>query len=198
MLSHRRDWIVRRRLRPGFSLVEALIALSIMALAGSVLLLSIESSLHSTTESVEQTIADGVAQQLLDEILTTRYAEDGLLGPAVDELLGSSRQLFDDVDDYAGYASQPLLDAFGQPLGAGDDEGGQRPANFRVPADFFQYWRQRVEVYYVDPATHTTSSNDPTSYRAIEVTIEKLEPDGTVVPLSSRKRIVAYIPPPTS
>ena len=46
--------------RRAFSLVEALIALTIMALAGSVLLLSIESSLHSTTEAVEQTIADGL------------------------------------------------------------------------------------------------------------------------------------------
>jgi type II secretory pathway pseudopilin PulG len=184
--------------RRAFSLVEALIALTIMALAGSVLLLSIESSLHSTTEAVEQTIADGIAQQLLDEILTKRYAEDGLIGPAVDELLGTSRQLFDDVDDYHGYSSQPLQDRYGQPLGTGNDAGGQRAATFRVPADSFQNWRQRVEVYYVDPATHTTASSDPTSYRAVEVFIEKLDSDGSVVPLASRKRIVAYIAPPTS
>jgi len=198
MLSRRFISPFPQRPHRAFSLVEALIALAIMALAGSVLLLSIESSLHSTTEAVERTIADGIAQQLLDEILSKRYSEDGLIGPAVDELLGVSRQLFDDVDDYHGYASHPLRDQYGQPLGTGNDAGGQRAATFRVPADFFQNWRQRVQVYYVDPATHTTASNDPTAYRAIEVVVEKVHVDGTVVPLSSRKRIIAYIPPPTS
>jgi type II secretory pathway pseudopilin PulG len=198
MFSRRASSRLPQRPRRAFSLVEALIALAIMGLAGSVLLLSIESSLHSTTESVERTIADGIAQQLLDEILTKRYSEDGLIGPAVDELLGTSRQLFDDVDDYHLYVAHPLQDALGQPLGTGNDAGGQRAATFRVPAGFFQNWRQRVQVYYVNPATHTTSSTDPTSYRAIEVVVEKVHPDGAVVPLASRKRIVAYIPPPTS
>ena len=47
----------------GFSLIEALLALTITALAGSVLLLSVDTSLDTTTQAVERTIADGIAQQ---------------------------------------------------------------------------------------------------------------------------------------
>jgi type II secretory pathway pseudopilin PulG len=61
----------------GFSLVEALVALSITSLAGAVLLLAVESSLGTTTEAVHRTIADGIAQQTLHEILTKRYTEKG-------------------------------------------------------------------------------------------------------------------------
>ncbi len=48
------------RRRRGFSLIEALIALSITALAGAVLLLSVESSLQTSTAAVEQTVAEGL------------------------------------------------------------------------------------------------------------------------------------------
>src|SRR6187397_902006 len=59
----------RRARRRGFSIVEAIVALSITALAGAVLLLAVESTVQSTTDSVQRTIADGMAQQLLDEAL---------------------------------------------------------------------------------------------------------------------------------
>ena len=113
MFSHCPPVPARRR---AFSLVEALIALSIMALAGAVLLLSVESSLSTTTDAVDRTIADGIAQQVLDQILTRRFADEtggGLpsaLGAAADELLGVGSELFDDVDDFAGYTMQPPED----------------------------------------------------------------------------------------
>src|SRR5688572_28507564 len=108
-----------------------------MALAGSVLLLSVESSLDSTAEAVDRTIADGVAQQMLDQILTKKFVESpgvggtlaeilGAIGPAPDELLGEGTELYDDVDDYVDYAALPVEDSYGLPLGSGDDAGGQR------------------------------------------------------------------------
>jgi len=42
----------------GFSLIEALIALTITSMAGAVLLLGVQSSLDTTIEAVERTIAD--------------------------------------------------------------------------------------------------------------------------------------------
>jgi type II secretory pathway pseudopilin PulG len=190
--------------RAAFSLIEALIALSITSLAGAVLLLSVQSSLDTTIEAVEQTIADGIAQQTLDEILTKRYVGEGdspllgTLGALTSELLGAGTSLFDDTDDFAGYVAHPLKGAFGELLGTGDDNGNPRLANFRVRSDFFQDWRIRVEVYYVDPDNHLTKSTAATNFRGIEVQVDRARSDGTFVPLSSRKRVVAYLPPPTT
>ena len=43
--------------RAGFSLVEAMVSLTLLGLMGAVLLLGVESSLSSTTDAVEQTQA---------------------------------------------------------------------------------------------------------------------------------------------
>jgi type II secretory pathway pseudopilin PulG len=191
-----------RPCQAGFSLVEALVALSITSLAGAVLLLAVESSLGTTTEAVHRTIADGIAQQTLHEILTKRYTEKGEspllgpLGPATGELLGLATALFDDTDDYANLVIQPLRDANGQLLGTANDNGQPRLANFRVRSDFFQNWRLRVEVYYVNPANPLQRSATATSHRAIEVFVEQIEPSGGVLPLAHRRSVIAYVPPP--
>jgi hypothetical protein len=66
-----------------------------------------------------------------------------------------------------------------------------------VPSGYFENWRQRVEVYFVDPADHRIKLSGSTSYfRAIEVHIEIQDGDGTYRNLATRKRIVAYVPPP--
>ena len=151
----------------GFSLIEALLALTITALAGSVLLLSVDTSLDTTTQAVERTIADGIAQQVLDEILTKRYVGAGesplttTLGPTATEQLGEGTINFDDIDDYNGFTAQPMKGPWGQTLGTGDDNGGQRPINFRVPSSYFQSWRETVTVYYIDPNDHTVKSTTP-------------------------------------
>lgn len=196
--------VASRYRKEAFSLIEALIALSITSLAGAVLLLSVQSSLDTTIDAVEQTIADGLAQQTIDEILTKRYSGEEesalatVLGPLTNEVLSLGRSLFDDADDYAGYLAHPLKGAFGELLGTGDDNGNLRLANFRVRSDFFTDWRVRTLVYYVNAADHTVTSNTPTNFRAIEVHIERVAPNGQVTPLASRKRIVTYIsPPPT-
>jgi hypothetical protein len=180
-------------------------ALTITSLAGAVLLLSVQSSLQTTVEAVQRTIADGIAQQTIDEILTKRYTESTddplstVLGPTIGETLtGGARSLFDDADDYAGYVAQPLKGLNGETLGTGDDNGNLRLQNFRVPADYFRDWRVRVEVYYVDPNNHLTRSNSATNFRAIDVCVELIKTGAVPFPLASRKRVVCYLPPPSS
>ena len=200
--------------RRAFSLIEALIALSITALAGSVLLLSVDSSLQCTSDAVERTIADGVAQRLLDEICTRRFVDldensgssgSGLLGlswlrdilgATTSESLGNGFELFDDIDDFAGHSAKPLKGTYGEVLGTGDDNGNARLDNFRLRSTFFNDWRQRVDVYYVSATDHTVRSSSVTAYRAIEVFVERVAADGTVFPLAHRKRIVTYVQPP--
>src|SRR5439155_778646 len=128
---------------------------------GAVLLLGVHSSLATTTDAVDRTIADGIAQQTLNEILTKRYVGPGdnplntALGPTSSEQLGGGTSLFDDADDYAGYAALPLKGPYGELLSTGDDTGNLRPGNFRLRSEFFKNWRLRVDVYYVDPNNHT-------------------------------------------
>jgi type II secretory pathway pseudopilin PulG len=191
-------------LRPrGFSIVEAIVALSITALAGAVLLLAVESTVQSTTDSVQRTIADGLAQQLLDEALTKCFVLPGgdplsnTLGPNSYELSGFGRERYNDADDYHQFSALPAEGIYGQQVGAGDDAGGLRHANFRAPSGYFDNWRQRVEVYFVDANDHRIKLSGSTSYyRAIEVHIEVQDGDGTYRTLATRKRIMAYVPPP--
>ena len=196
---------VRARRRSGFSLVEAILAISITALAGSVLLLGVESSLRTTSDAVDRTIADGLARQLLDEIATKRFMAPGTsstatpFGPTALESAGSGRERFDDADDYHAFAALPAEGVWGETLGTGDDFGAPRHAAFQVPAGYFDRWRQRVEVYFVDPTDHRVRLSSGTSqYRAIEVHIEYVDPDGVVLPLASRRRVIAYVPAPTT
>ena len=44
---------------------------------------------------------------------------------------------------------------WGEAAGHGRRSGQLAAGEFRVRADYFQNWRQRVEVYYVDPNDHT-------------------------------------------
>jgi type II secretory pathway pseudopilin PulG len=189
--------------RGGFSIVEAIVALSITAMAGAVLLLAVESTVQSTTDSVQRTVADGLAQQLLDEALTKRFVSPGndplsnSLGANAFELAGAGRERYNDSDDLHQFSATPAEGLYGEQIGTGDDAGGFRHASFRVPGSYFQNWRQRVEVYFVDPSDHRIKLTGSTSYfRAIEVHIEIQDGDGTWRTLATRKRIVAYVPPP--
>jgi type II secretory pathway pseudopilin PulG len=189
--------------RGGFSIVEAIVALSITALAGAVLLLAVESTVQSTTDSVQRTIADGLAQQLLDEALTKCFVIPGgdplsnSLGPSSYELAGAGRERYNDADDYHQFSALPAEGIYGEEVGAGNDAGGLRHASFRAPSGYFDNWRQRVEVYFVDPDDHRVPLSSGTSYfRAIEVHIEIQDANGAYRNLATRKRIVAYVPPP--
>jgi len=193
----------RSRVRRGFSLVEAMVAITVLALAGSVLLLAVDTSLQTTTEAVDRSIADGLAQQLLDEITLKHFMEPGTqctgpLGPSGWENSGNGRERYNDTDDFHNFTAQPAEGLWGEPLGTGNGDGNARHSAFQLPANYFDSWRQRVEVYFVnssDPSVRLTSGSS--EYRAIEVTIERIEPDSTVRPLASRKKVIAYVPPPT-
>src|SRR4051812_3375693 len=66
------------RSRRGVMLIETLLAVAIAAMASAALLLAVESALSTATDATDRTIADGLAQQLLDEISQKRYVEPGV------------------------------------------------------------------------------------------------------------------------
>lgn len=175
-----------------------------MAFVASVVLLAMETTVQTSTDSAEQTIAEGMARQLLDEALSKRYMTPGgnpyqyPLSASWWEQAGSGRQRFDDTDDFNGFVAEGAEDLWGEPLGEGDDQGGTRNPAFEVPANYFSRWRQQIRVYYVDADDFTSRlpAFNTSNYRAVEVTISKREPDGTLRTLANLRRVYSYVPEP--
>jgi type II secretory pathway pseudopilin PulG len=189
----------------GFTLIEAITALTITAMAASVVLLAMETSVQTATDAVDQTLAQGLAEQILDEAIGLQYHAPGAspqqypMGPNAFETSGNGRERYNDLDDFHGFRARPLEDRFGVALGQGDGAGGLRHPAFRIPDATFARWRLSVDCYYVAEGDFANAlPNGSTSdYRAIEVVIEHVSVAGAVRELAKARRVVAYIPPPT-
>jgi MSHA pilin protein MshD len=190
------------RRRSGFTLVEVMTAMTIMAIAGSALLLGLGSNAATARDSLERAIAEGMALQLLDEILGMRYCEAGSSaydvnpGPGADEVAAGARKIFDDVDDYNGLRTTPATDRYGITLGNDDGKGGTRHANFQVPSGYFTGWKQWVDVQYVSETNFATplSGSSTSNYRRVRVQITVDQADGTTRTLADISRVVSYAP----
>ena len=124
-------------------MIEVMVAMLLMGIAGSVLVLGTGSSAQTTEDALNECIAMGMAQQLLDEVVGTRYspysstgadtAHAATLGPSVAQVCNGTRQLFNDSGAFNGYQSTPPVDQWGVALGTDNGSGGQRPQNFWRP-----------------------------------------------------------------
>lgn len=193
----------RNTTRSAFTLIEAMVALSITAMAGAVLLLATEGLLDTTNDAVDRTIAQGLAAQLVDEVLGSRYCaaddpyETSMSGSSW-ERSGQGRERFNDTDDYNGFTAAPPEDVYGNLLAQGDANGNLRHPALRGSTTEFQKWNQKIEVYYVDPSDPTVRrpNSQPSDYRAVEVTIQRIEPGGAARPVASMRRVFCYVPIP--
>lgn len=205
------------RRRSGFSLLEALIAVGVIGLAGSAILLATDASTRASDDAMEQLIARGLANQIIDEIMGLPYKEKGQAAeawPLGKEAGESTRRVsFDDSDDFNGYSAYPPSDSWGVELGQGDGAGGVRPSAFRVAADYFDDWAVRVAVSYVDETdlSLTLASPETSGARAVEVVIYRVELTDardetedaeivaehtkTVTELLRIRRVCSYVPP---
>jgi prepilin-type N-terminal cleavage/methylation domain-containing protein len=189
-------------LRRAFTLVEVMTAMTIMAIAGTTLLVSLSSSAASTTDGLDRMVASGLAQQLLDEICGMRYMESGggaydapPLGPGAPEVAAGARRQFDDIDDYNGVQTTPPTDRWGITLGNDDGRGGTRPTAFQLPAGTFTGWKQLVSVQYVAESNLSAPLTSGTSsFRLITVRITNDLPTGGTVELAKATRVVSYVP----
>ena len=135
----------RRQSDNAFTMIEVVLAITVMALAGSILLLGTSASLQTTQNAMHGAIARGMAQQLMDEIVGCRYYEPGvdphstILGPDGSEATGGTRQYFDDSDDFNGLRTTPPKDFYGVALGKDNGQGGTRNPLFQIsPGDYRQ------------------------------------------------------------
>jgi len=200
---HQRRGYRRAGSRGAFTLVEALVSITITAMAASVLLLGTTSSLQATDEALKQTIAQGMAQQLMDEVVGARYHAapvDGYqvtLGPSAYEQQGAERERYDDIGDYNGLRLQLPTDRWGIALGKEDLGGENRHENFEVPSGFFEHWKEEVDVYYVDESDLSVRlpAGQVSDYRAVEVRILYDDPQRGSREMARLRRVVAYVPP---
>jgi len=187
--------------RRGFTLIESMTALSILAIAGATLLAGMAASSTTTRDALERTIAQGMALQLLDEVCGMRYCEPGGsaydtgLGPGSPEISAGARRQFDDIDDYHGIRTTPPTDRWGVTLGTDDGRQGTRLSNFQVPTGYFSGWKQCVDVQYVGESNLATPlSSGTSSYRRIRVQIQVEQADGSTRTLADVSRVVTYVP----
>ena len=190
--------------RTGFTMVEATLAITLTALAGSAILLAINTSIDATSDMVNRTIAEGMAQQLVDEAVGATYGAVGAgpyqtdLGPNSYETGGNGRERFNDVDDYTGITTQPPKDLYGIALGTENGQGATRHASFQAPANYFSRWRQKVEVYYVNASNFSLrlTGNNTSDYRCVDVKIEYNDPVRGWLTLAQERRVVTYLQSP--
>ena len=193
----------RQGYRPAFTLVEATVAMAITLVAASTLLLAIESTISSGDTALDRVIANGMADQLLEEIRHTHYTAPGSsptmypLGPNATELAGPGWSLYNDSDDFHQFTAAAPVDRFGKPLGTGNDAGSRRHENFRLPETMLSRWRQRVEVYYVNASAlaERLPAGQTSDFRAVEVIIERAGQNDVYETLANRRFVYAYVPP---
>lgn len=191
--------------RKGFTLVEALVSLTVIAMSASALLLAVQTTVQARTDAMQQTIAVGLARQLIDEVLGQPYhSPDGgpmeyPLGPTGYEDAGRGRERFNETGDYNGYVAQPPVDIWGIPIGEGDGKGGRRHTNSRVAPSFLNDFRQVIEVYYVSDINSSIrlGPGDTSTFRAVEVRILRVNSDESTTELARLRQVFAYVPSPS-
>ena len=106
-------------------------------------------------QSYDRLAAQGLAQELLNEIISAEYSEPGgetpVFGAEASEL---TRANFDDVDDYHGWSASPPQDQLGNDLP-------------------FANWQRSVSVRWVTMADPSATSATESGLKQIEVTVSK-------------------------
>ncbi len=186
--------------RAGFTLVEALLGVSMTAICGTAVMLGLNTALETSDHATEKLLATGLAQSYLDEIMSQRYCEagagpQGSLGPGAPEVAGTGRSLYDDVDDFNGLSNAPPRDIWNVNYGTDDGTGGQRHLHFRLPASALQNFRVAVEVYYVNATDLTTklTGTNRSNYRAVHARVFVDDPNGSREVVNLR-RVIGYVP----
>ena len=101
--------------RQGFSLIEAMIASTILAATVTAVTLPFTAGAQNEQDSARTTLAVALAEELMEEILSKPFDDPAggqTPGPEAGE---TSRSLYDNIDDYHGYteAAGQIKDANG-------------------------------------------------------------------------------------
>ena len=103
----------RRRSQRGMTLIEVVVSIVVIGLAGAALVGTLSYLAGTGNKSMLQTQAQSIADAYLNEILGKAFVDPNVDGEG-------SRDLYDDIDDYAGLS------------GLATDERGNAAGNFQV------------------------------------------------------------------
>ena len=174
--------------RGGITLVETVIAISLTTFAAGALLTSLTSTIQVGTDSFHTAIANGMADQLMDEIASVRFPS------ANTTATGVGRTGFDDIDDYNGYSVSPPQARSGAVIGT-EDGTGTRPAAFRPDPRLYSRYRQQVTVERITESSGTSWNTVTTDspLRRVTVTISYTNAQGTTTSLARQIRVFSNV-----
>jgi MSHA pilin protein MshD len=145
--------MTHRRNNTGLTLVEAMVAMTIVSVLLVAAMQAIGSAGLNQYKNAERTTAATLADGLMAEILAKSYADPNQtpgFGPESGE---TARSLYDDVDDYNGYAE----------TSSPKDSAGTAVAG--------NTWGRSVVVDRVVAATPSTVSSSETGVKRITITV---------------------------
>lgn len=145
-----------RRVAAGFSLIEAVISVVLVAVMFAAVVQTVGASRIVGYKTEGHRRGSFLGRQLLAEILQQAYQDpDGPAPLGVDTSeLALDRELFDDVDDYDGWYASPPEDPDGSTEPDQDD------------------WSREVRVVWVNPADVGQGSGVETGAKRIVVTVK--------------------------
>lgn len=123
--------------------------------------------LSRTAKPVSTYVALNLAQGLLAEVLSKDFEDTGLpgsFGREAGELLAGPRNLFDDVDDYDDWTSQPPQDRQGLVL-----------------SDFTSYTRNVIVANVLSDDLDSDTTDGSTEYKKIQVQVLWLSDEEVVL-----------------
>ena len=173
--------------RSAFTLIESLLAILLLAVAGMLLLVATEGVINTAQESHERMLADALARELLDEIVSRPFESS-----MATSVVPTRRATFQTIWDYDGYRAGPPVDMWGVPCGVGDDAGGERRPEFQAPSEWFAGMERYVQIVFLDSATLAPLPTDGTTSDTVRITVGvvRRDPGGAVRPLATQHRIV--------
>lgn len=175
-------------IRSGVTFVETVIAITLTTFVAGALLTSVTSTVQVGSDGYHSAIANGLADQLMDEIAAVKFP--GGQTP----VSGSGRTGFDDLDDYSGYNISPPQCRSGAVIGteAGADT---RPIQFQPDPRIYSRYRQQVTVEKIADTTGTSwnTVTTPTPLRRVTVTISYTDAAGVTTPLATQVRVFSNV-----
>ena len=181
--------------------MESLITVSLTTLAGGAVLTTIGSTVQISTDSTYTLIAQGLADQLMDEVSAAKFPHtvSGMGSGYSMPSTGQGRSGFDDLDDYNGWNVSPPQTRDGMPIGTermmASSSSSARPSSFQPDPRFVSRFRQQVTVEKIAEASGgdwviTTSA---TSLRRVTVTISYTDAQNQTKVLAVQTRVFSDV-----
>ena len=188
---HAHSWTARL----GITLIETVIAISLTTFVAGALLTALSSSVQVGADGLHAAVANGLADQLMDEIASVKFPSSSTTGSTA----GAGRTAFDDVDDYSGYSVSPPQARSGSVIGteatATSGKAMTRPQEFQPDPRILARYRQQVTVEKIAEATGTSwvTTTQATPLRRVTVTISYTDAQGKTTPLAVQVRVFSNV-----